>query len=1110
MRLGALLITVLLTAACLAPSGAATTEETAGPSPRLLYHPSICNGVIAFSCFGDIWTVREDGTALRRITDHPGRDVHPVLSPDGTMIAFTSNRTGPYNVFVIPATGGEARQLTWNTHSDSPVTWTPDGTKIVVHGPPRDSFNSWLYTVAAEGGMREALPVGEAAFGTFSRDGRYFVFNRKGLWEPWRKGYRGSADSDVWVADLEAGTFEKRTEFRGPDSWPLFAPNGDIYFVSERNGPKNLYRLPHRGGEPEQITHHDDPGVVYPSISPDGKTIAYQYNFSIWTVSTRGGEPKQVPITIVGEPKQDLIEWETNNSRADQFAVRPDGKRIAVSCHGQLFTVPTGKAGDKVRVTNDSARNRVPRYSPDGTKLAYISDSPAGERIFIYDRKTKEVTEIEPPASLMAVDLWTWNHNRMVFRPDSKALAFHAGHGLYVYDLETGETKLISEGTERSIEPSAWSPDGRWLAYSKLDTELLNPHLFVYSFDTGGERRLYDDPLGEWRPVFTPDGKYLLFLARRELDSGDMYDTTGRSRVVEEIYALALQKETVDPDEPPDPDAEKEDKAKDEGDDEGNGDVDKTADNEQTEEAGEEAAEEAEAGEAEKAEKAEGEEEGVKVEIDFDDVDTRTRRITYMVEPIWSWLLVTPDSKRVIFGVNEPRGDRRVNVVYSALIERTHDPKENLKEVAQVGWDTMQLADEGKAVFVMDGGAVKKVPVDGGKVETIEFSLSFPVDLRDEMRQMYFEAWRALRDGFYDETMHGVDWVAARQKYEPFLDSVSDKQEVMDLIIEMIGELNASHCGAWVGRGNQPWKYEDARQLGIELEPDEASGLYRVARIYEKGPADKSWLDLQVGDYVFAIAGHDLRAGDDYERLLVNPLNEKVPLRVGREPDPAAAREIRIEHVSGRDERTLWYESWVRRNEQYVEQKTDGRVGYLHIQGMNSRSLVKFKKDLTRLRNYEGLIIDVRYNGGGLIDDVLLDILNRRPYNITRSRGASVKRKRPEEAFYGVKAVLIDSFSFSDAEMFPDGFRTLGHGKLIGEPTAGGVIGTGAYWLIDGSVIRMPIWGIWSITGQSLENYGVPPDILVEHTPDEDVQGADRQLDAAIKEVLSEIGPANE
>jgi tricorn protease len=257
---------------------------------------------------------------------------------------------------------------------------------------------------------------------------------------------------------------------------------------------------------------------------------------------------------------------------------------------------------------------------------------------------------------------------------------------------------------------------------------------------------------------------------------------------------------------------------------------------------------------------------------------------------------------------------------------------------------------------------------------------------------------------------------------------------------------------------------------------------------------------------VFAIEGNEIRAGDDYEPYLINPLNRKVTLRVGREADPAAARDVRIEHISSWEQRrTLWYEWWVRRNERYVEAQTDGRVGYLHIQYMGGRPFAKFKRDLTRLRNYEGLIIDVRNNGGGLIDDVLLDILNRRPYNITRLRGASVKRRRPEEAFYGKMAVLINWRSASDAEMFPDGFRTLGHGKLVGEPTYGGVIGTGAYRLVDGGGIRMPIWGIWTIRGENLENFGVKPDIYVERPPLDDINDADSQLDAAIKQVLSEI-----
>ena len=640
------------------PSG----DETREVPPRLLYHPSISNGVIAFSCFGDIWTVREDGSALKRITDHPGRDVHPVLSPDGSMIAFTSDRTGPYNVFVIPTTGGEATQLTWSSATAVPVTWTPDGQRVVFRGAPNGTWEPWLYTVSVKGGRSEPLPVGEAAFGTYSADGKQFAFNRTGIWDPWRKGYIGSGDSDVWVADLEAGTFEKRTDFNGPDSWPLFAPDGDIHYVSERDGVKNIYRLRHGRGEPERITEHDGPGVVNPKISPDGRTIVYQYNFTIWTVSTRGGKPTQVPITIGGEPKRELSTWVTYDSRCDEFAVRPDGKRVAVSCRGELFTVPTEKAGDRVRVTDDPGRDRVPVFSPDGTKLAFISDRSGEEHVYLHDRKTKELTEIVPPESLMAVQIWTWGNNRIAFRPDGKALAFQAGHGLYVYDLESRETAKIAETKDCSIGRSAWSPDGRWMAYAKPDVNLVE-HLYVYSFDTKEERRLFEDAYGEWNPAFTPDGKYLVFLARRELDGDDQYDREGRSWVQPEVYALALQPEKADPDEPKDPDAEekaeekKEDKEKDKTDGDGEsggdaaapesgGDVE-DSDNKAAEATDEKAAEAPAAGE-QKTEEPAKEEEKLRVEISFDNVEQRIRRLTQMVEGVWSPLLVTPDSQRVI------------------------------------------------------------------------------------------------------------------------------------------------------------------------------------------------------------------------------------------------------------------------------------------------------------------------------------------------------------------------------------------------------------------------------------------------------------------------------
>jgi tricorn protease len=384
------------------------------------------------------------------------------------------------------------------------------------------------------------------------------------------------------------------------------------------------------------------------------------------------------------------------------------------------------------------------------------------------------------------------------------------------------------------------------------------------------------------------------------------------------------------------------------------------------------------------------------------------------------------------------------------------------------------------------------------------------IDKPKEWEEMFDDAWGTMKHRFYDPKMHGKDWDAARAKYKPLVAYVANRQELMNVINEMIGELNASHTGASAGTGErgEPGIWT-TRQLGLVLEPDHAVGRYKVTHVYEDGPADKDWIKVEPGNYLLAIDGKPLKAGDDYYDRLAHRLNRKVELTLNTKPEDAGSWKVKYVPISERAYETLRYERWVKERRTLVDKLSDGRVGYLHIKAMDQPSLARFRKELAEFRHKEGLVIDERWNGGGNIEQELLAILVQRPYQLWQPRGTEPSN-RPFTGYYGPKVVLQNWRSGSNAEMFPAGFRALGLGKVVGTPTMGAVIGTGSYELIDGSTIRTPAVGVYLAdpARTNLENHGIQPDVYVENSPEDNLAGRDCQLEVAVKEVLKGLKPS--
>jgi tricorn protease len=392
----------------------------------------------------------------------------------------------------------------------------------------------------------------------------------------------------------------------------------------------------------------------------------------------------------------------------------------------------------------------------------------------------------------------------------------------------------------------------------------------------------------------------------------------------------------------------------------------------------------------------------------------------------------------------------------------------------------------------------------------VTFNVTVKVEKPREWEEMFDDAWRTMKYRFYDPKMHDKDWDAARAKYKPLVAFVGDRQELLNLINEMIGELNASHTGAAAGGGGRGESAGGGttRHLGLELKADDTAGRYKVTHVYEDGPADKDWIKVSPGDYLLAIEGKPLKAGDDYWERLGRRLNRKVELTLNSAPKDEGAWKVKYEPVSMTVYGTLRYERWVKQRRETADKLSGGRVGYIHIKAMDAPSLARFRKDLAEFRHKEGLVIDERFNGGGNIEQELLAILVQRPYQVWQPRGTE-PTPRPFSGYYGPKVVLQNWRSASNAEMFPAGFRALGLGKVIGTNTMGAVIGTGSYSLIDGSTIRTPGVGVYlaDAARTNMENGGVKPDILVENSPEDNLAGRDRQLEVGVQELMKGLKP---
>jgi tricorn protease len=1071
------------------------------------------DGRVAFTYQDDIWVVDGDGSNPRRLTVNVARDFSPRFSPDGKWIAFTSNRTGNNDVFIVPSTGGEPKQITWYSGADEALYWTPDGKAVVIS--TQRGANAWgspLYVQPVDGGAAHPLGMGIARAGMISQDGSLIAFNRN-LPSTWRKEYRGNAAANIAVMNVKNGDIQEITntdlqQFRtfANNVFPMWGADGMIYFASERDGTFNLWRTAPKGGNPQQVTSFKGGGVFFPSISPDGKRIVFQNDFDLYTIELPSGRPKKLTVSMAFDPKEAEVVVLSTQSRAEGFAIAPAGDYMAVDYHGEIVVTPTEQGvGEKTQITNSAWRERGQAYSPDGRKLAYVSDEGGEQEVWVYDLTTatrKKLTKA--PAEK---DNITW-------APSSQKLAYSADNRVFEVDVASGEPRELTHNPAGGVTISQYSADGNWLVYSRRDDE-QNADIYLFDIKAKKEYNATQSPWNETSGQLTPDGKTLVFASNRE--GG-----------VNQLFAVPLSRLAEDPNDPLV--RERNRRAAGSATGRGRGSTDDAA---------------------------QSTADALAIHVDLTGIERRARQITRGAAGVGGYFL-SRDGRTVYYAVGggfggrggggrgagqsgenpqnglysigidgrdgrriatgtfagmQPTADRRA-IFFRGAVRAAANPDDNPPgrggAGAEVGFpiERLVLTATGGAAGGGAGaaGAARGAATPGSAGEPVSFAFDVRVDRRDEWKQLLDESYRVMKYRYYDPNMHGKDWTALYAKYQPLLKYAGTNEDVYDIANAMIGELSSSHTGVSGPSSIAAPRVYTTRYVGFEMEPE--NGRYRVTHVYRDGPADKDWIDISKGDYVTSIDGQDVKAGDDYWKILSNAPNEYIPVKVSKTPDGTNAKTYRI--ASANNLTNIKYEEWVANNRDSVDKATNGQIAYVHIRAMDQPSLERFQNEIDRFWQKKGIIIDIRNNGGGNIDQELLDILERQPYQFWNNRnGSRTWGRRPRQAIVGPKVMMINYRSVSDAEVTPAGFRQLGLGRIVGNPTSAQVIATGSYNLINGGTIRTP--GSLVITwdpskpnnyGQDLENFGVPPDVWVKNSPADDAKGIDRELKAAIDEAM--------
>jgi len=1053
---------------------------------NLLRFPDVHGDRVVFSYGGDLWLASTSGGLATRLTAHPGIELFAKFSPDGKWIAFTGQYDGDEQVYVIPVTGGVPKQLTfypargplsprWG-YDNQVYGWTPDG-KAVVFRSLRDHFDlgdSRLYTVPVAGGMPEALPMPKSGAGDLSPDGAKIVYSP--LFRDFRtwKRYAGGWAQQLYIFDLKTHAAEKITDDPLSHRDPMWI-GSKIYYDSDRDGTLNLYVYDIATKKTEEITHSTKWDVRWPSTDHKNQ-IVYELDGELNILDTTTGKSRHISIEVPDDGVSMRPSRVSAANQIEDFGLSPKGERALFVARGDVFTAPIEKGFTRNLTDSSNSHDKWARWSPDGAKIAFISDRDGEDEVYVISQdgsgKPEELTH--GFQGMLYAPEWA---------PDGKRIAFSDKDGkLYVLTLEDKKVAQIAREPRGRLRDYVWSNDGGHLAFT-----MGNPNgfrsLYIWSVVDGQVHRVTDDSFDLRDPTWDPEGNYLYYAAVHEfqpaLSSVEFNFATDRGT---ELYALCLRKDVKNPF-PPE-----------------NDEVTITKEGEKPA-----------ANEKGKAEEKKEEKKKEYIKIDYDGLAGRVVRVPLEADNYFG-LTVTKDYL-IYAKVGAPFYGRESYPPASLQLFSLKDRKESTLAEGIRGF---AVSADGKKILVRGERDYKLYDAkpEGKSSAKMVSTAGLMVDRvpQEEWHEIFNEVWRRYRDFFYAKNMNGYDWEAIRKQYEPLVKYVAHRADLNYVLGEMVAELSASHSYIDGGDYDMP-KRPQVALPGARFELDAAAGRYRISKIFAgqneeeiyRSPLTEVGVDAKVGDYVLAIDGEELTANKNPYEMLRDKANRPVQLTLNSKPNMEGARQVSYRPITS--ERNLIYLNWITRNREYVSKMTNGRIGYIHIPDMGAAGIREFIKNYYPQIRKEGLIVDVRGNGGGNVSQMLIERLRRELLGTEYDRVSEYTDTYPDATFYGPKVCLINETSASDGDIFPYMFRQAGLGPLIGKRTWGGVVGiSGRGPLLDGGQVFVPEYATGSAEGKYvIEGHGVDPDIVVENDAASVIAGKDNQLDRAIAEVMKAV-----